>query len=167
MREKKIEPLSEEDQVYAKELIRILNGRIRRTVRVTLGRDLSSEFEDIVQNVYEAICRQLDDFKNCDSQEALAVTIATRAVWTFRRDHKPTEALPEDIPAEESDRGLEELLPPSTPDADRALLTAVYDRRDTMVELAGELDCSPETLRQRLKRARARLRKALDEGEDT
>ena len=163
MRERKIEPLSEEDQVYAKELIRVLNGRIRRTVRVTLGRDLSSEFEDIVQNVYEAICRQLDDFKNCDSQEALAVTIATRAVWTFRRDHKPTEALPEDIPAEEADRGLGELLPTSTTDGDREILNAVYARRDRVADLAADLDCAPGTLRQRLRRAKARLKRTLEE----
>jgi len=80
MSEKKIKPLSQEDQVYSKALIEVLNEKIRQTVRSNLGSDLSSEFEDIVQSVYEAICKQLDDFKNCDNQEALAVTIAARAV---------------------------------------------------------------------------------------
>lgn len=164
MSEKKIKPLNREDQLYAKELIRVLNQKIRQTVYSNLGSDLSSEFEDIVQSVYEAICNQLDDFKSCDSQEALAVTISARAVWTFRRNHKPTEELSEDISAMETDRGLDEILPLSTSDMDREILTSVYERQDTMVELAADLGSSDSTLRQRLKRAKARLKKALDEG---
>lgn len=163
MSEKKIKPLSQEDQIYSKALIEILNEKIRQTVRSNLGSDLSSEFEDIVQSVYEAICKQLDDFKNCDNQEALAVTIAARAVWVFRRNHKPTEALSEDIPATEPDCGLDEILPSSTSKIDREVLTSVYERQDTMVELAADLGSSDSTVRQRLKRAKARLRNALEE----
>ena len=70
MNKEKIKPLSKEDQIYAKELIQKLDGTIRRVVRSYLDADLSSEFEDIVQSIYEQICKQLDDFKKCDSPEA-------------------------------------------------------------------------------------------------
>lgn len=163
MSTKEIKPLSRKDQTYAKNLIRELDGAIRRTVRFYLGPDLSSEFEDIVQGVYEAICLQLGDFKRCDNQEALAVTIAARSVWNFRRNHKTTEELSKDIPAMAYDRGLDEILPTSTSDMDREILTSTYECQDTTVELATELGCSASTLRQRLKRAKTRLRKALDE----
>lgn len=163
MSKRKIKPLSQEDQIYAKELIGGLNAKIRQTVHSNLGSDLSSDFEDIVQSVYEAICKQLDDFKSCDSQEALAVTIAARAVWIFRRNHKPTEELSKDIPAMAYDPGLKDILPRSTSDTDREILTAAYDRQDTMVELSGDLGCAPDKLRQRLKRAKTRLKKALEE----
>ncbi len=163
MSRKQIKPLSREDQLYAKTLIRELDEAIRRTVRSYLGADLSSEFEDIVQSIYEEVCTQLDDFKSCNNPEAFVVTMAARAVWNFRRDHKPAEELPEDIPAMAYDRGLEDILPRITSDTDREILTAVYDRQDTMVELAGDLGCAPDTLRQRLKRAKTRLKRALDE----
>lgn len=163
MRKKQRKPLSQEDQQYAKALIKELDGAIRRTIRSYLGPDLSFGFEDIVQDVYEDICCQLDEFKGCDTQEALAVTIASRAAWNFRRDHKLTEVLSEDIPAMAYDHGLDEILPTSTSDTDRAILVAAYERQDTMVELAGDMNTSASTLRQRLKRAKARLRKTLEE----
>lgn len=163
MSKKQIKPLSKEDQIYAKELCRALEKKIRQTVHSNLGVELSAATEDIVQDVFESICSQLNDFKNCRSTEALAVTIAARAAWNFRRDHKPTETLSEDIPATEPDRGLEDILPRTISDKDREILTAVYDRRDTMVELTSDLGCTPDTLRQRLKRAKTRLKKVLDE----
>lgn len=162
MREKKIKPLSKADQVYAKELIREFDGTIRRVVRSHLGDDLSSEFEDIVQSIYETICIQLDDFKKCGSQEALVVTIATRKVWHMQRDWKPTEELTEDILAIESDRGLGNILPASISDTDRAILIAAYENRDTMEELSTDWGCPSAKLRQRLKRARDRLKKAVE-----
>lgn len=160
---KEIKPLSEADQKYAKELIRELDGTIRRVVRFYLDDALSSEFEDIVQSIYETLCVQLDDFKKCDSQEALVVTIAARRVWRIQRDWKTTEVLTEDIPAMEEDCGLDNILPLSTSAADRAILTAAYVHQDTMEELSTDLGCSSAKLRQRLKRARDRLKKAVDE----
>lgn len=164
MREKKIKPLSTEDQIYAKELIRVLDGTICKIVRAYLGAELASEFEDTVQDVYEQICNQLEDFKTCDSPEALVVTLASRKVWHIRRDHKPIEALSADIPFMEVDRGLEDILPSSISAADREILTSVYERQDSMADLAGDLGCPPATLRQRLKRAKRRLKKTLEEG---
>lgn len=161
MNEKK--PLSKEDRIYAKELICELDGTIRRVVRSYLGTDVSSEFEDVVQSVYETICVQLDDFKKCDSQEALAVVIAARKVWRVRRDRKPTEELSEDMPASEDDPGLEDIFPLSISDVDREILTSVYVYQDTMEELSVDLVCPAATLRQRLKRARDRLKKVIGE----
>lgn len=163
MSEKTITPLSKEDQVYAQELIWKLEGTICRVVRSYLDVKLSFEFEDIVQGIYEQICKQLGDFKTCNNPYALAATIAARAVWRIQRKWKPTEELAEDIPAAEENRGLAEILPSSISDADKELLTSVYERQDTMVELSADLGCSAPTLRQRLKRARARLRKEIEE----
>lgn len=160
---REIKRLSKADQKYAKELIHKLDGTIRRVVRFYLDEALSSEFEDIVQSIYETICMQLDDFKKCDNQEALVVTISARKVWHTQRDWKTTEELTEDIPAMEEDRGLDSILPLSTSAADRAILTAAYEHRDTMKELSADLGCSSAMLRQRLKRARDRLKKAVDE----
>lgn len=163
MSKKKIKPLSIEDQIYAKELTRVLDGAIRRVTRSYIGSELASDFEDTVQTVYEKICEQLEDFKICDNPEAFVVRIAGRAASHVRRDHKETEPLSEDMPAPEADRGLEDILPSSTSDIDREILTAVYDRQDTMVDLADDLNRTPETMRQRLKRAKRRLKKALEE----
>ena len=163
MGKKEIKPLSKKDQVYAKNLLKEMDEVIRRVIHACLDAQLSSEFEDIIQDVYEAVCTQLDDFKSCANQEALMVTITTRRVWNFQRDHKQVEALSEDIPATEADFGLDELLPHSTSQADKEILISAYVHQDTMVELSGDLGCSPETLRQRLKRAKGRLKKALKE----
>lgn len=162
MRKKKIKPLSIEDQIYAKELIQDLDGTIRRVVRSYLDADLSSEFEDIVQSIYETICLQLDDFKHCDSQRALAIVIAARKVWHVHRDRKPTEVLSEDSIATEDSRGLEDILPRSISLSDKELITAVYAYQESMEDLAVDLGCPASTLRQRLKRARDRLKKALE-----
>lgn len=159
---KTIKPLSSSDQIYAKELIRKLDRKIRQCVGSYLDPGLSSEFEDIVQSVYEQICRQLEDFKTCDSPAALVSVIAARAVWHVHRDRKPTQELTEDIPAAEADCGLGEILPAHISDRDREILTAVYERQDTMEELARDLRCPSPTLRQRLKRAKARMKKSID-----
>lgn len=163
MSKKKIKPLSIEDQIYAKELIRVLDGAIRRVVRSYLGSELVFEFEDTVQTVYEKICEQLEEFKKSDNPEAFAVRIAGRTASHVRRDHKITELLSQSIPAPEVDRGLEDILPSSISDKDRGILTSVYEHQDTMVALADDLGCAPETLRQRLKRAKRRLKKVLEE----
>ena len=162
MNREKIKPLSKEDQIYAKELIQKLDGTIRRVVRSYLDADLSSEFDDIVQSIYEQICKQLDDFKKCDSPEALVTVMAARRVWHIQRDWKPTELLSEDTPAAEENHGLEDILPSSISDRDREILTAVYERMDTMEDLSTDWGCSAATLRQRLKRAKDRLKKTLE-----
>jgi len=163
MRKKKVQPLSREDQIFAKELIQKLNATIYGVVRSYLDDDFSSDFEDIVQSVYEEICTQLGDFRRCDSQKALATVIAARKVWHIQRDRRPTEVLTDDVPAPEANRGLEDILPLSISDKDREILTSVYVAHDTMVELSADLGCPPETLRQRLKRAKARLKQSLEE----
>lgn len=162
-KKKEIKPLTAEDQLYVKELVWQLNGTIRRVVRSYLDDDLSAEFDDVVQSIFETICKQLDDFRNADSPEALAVRIASRRVWHVRRDWKATEELSEDYAAtDDGPRGLDDILPKSFPPSDKALLNSVYVHQESMVDLASDLGCSPAKLRQQLKRARDRLKKFIE-----
>ena len=85
-----------------------------------------------------------------------------RQVWATNRKHRPTVPLLDTVSAPTEDRGLDELLPTSTPAADRELFEAVYVRRETLVELAAEKGCKPTTMHQRAKRARDHLRKELE-----
>ena len=160
-RKREIQPLTPEDRVYAQNLIEQYDTVIRKIINVQLDPDLKSEFEDLVQDVYERICVQLEDFKTYDSPEALVVTIATRAVWRKHRDRKETVPLADIYPAGEEDRTLDDLLPLSTTPEDRRLLTAIYRDRDTEKEVAQDLGEKPATVRQRVKRARDRLKKVL------
>lgn len=154
--------LTPEDQIYAKRLIKKFDKTIRRVIAAYLDPSLKYEAEDVVQNVYLMICQQLDDFRNYDSQEALVVTITTRAVKRLHRDWKDTVPLEDEYQAEDRDPGLDEILPSSLSPGDRSLLISVYQDRNTERELADDLGEEPATIRQRVKRARDRLRQALE-----
>lgn len=161
-RKRETYPLTSGERVFAKNLIEKYDRLIRRVIASQLDPRLAYEFEDVVQNVYEMICRQLEDFRRYDRPEALVVTIAARAVWRLHREWKETVPLPEDCAAREEDKGLEELLPDRLPAGDRALLISVYQNRYTEREVAEGMGVSPAALRQRMKRARDRLRKILE-----
>ena len=162
MRKKEIRPLSPEDQEYVRNFLQINDPLIRRVVARYMHPNTPAEFEDLLQNTHEAICRQLDVFKTCENPEPLLRTIAMRQVWATNRKHRPTVPLLDTVSAPTEDRGLDELLPTSTPAADRELFEAVYVRRETLVELAAEKGCKPTTMHQRAKRARDHLRKELE-----
>lgn len=160
-KEKKNRPLTEEEQIFAKSLIDKYDKTIRRTVQANLYDEVGEDFEDVVQNVYEMICRQLDDFRSYKEPEALAYTIAARAARNRSRAYKETLPLTEDPPGRERDPGLGELLPEDLPERDRELLTAVYERRDTVAETARDHGEKPAAVRQRLKRVRDRMKVML------
>ena len=163
---RKVRPLSVEDQLYAKEQIEKYDPTIRKVIGTYLNKDLDSEFEDIVQDVFETICCQLDDFRTYSAPRALVVKITQRAVWKYFRQQKKYEAalLEEnlDYPAEEEDRGLEEILPFKLSPDDRQILIRTYQNMDTSMEVAADLGEKPATIRRRLNRARERLKKLLD-----
>lgn len=121
MRKKEIRPLSPEDQEYVRNFLQINDPLIRRVVARYMHPNTPAEFEDLLQNTYEAICRQLDVFKTCENPEPLLRTIAMRQVWATNRKHRPTVPLLDTVSAPTEDRGLDELLPTSTPAADREL----------------------------------------------
>lgn len=164
--ERKRHPLSVEDQLYAKEQIAKYDPTIRKVIGSYLNEELDSDFEDIVQNVYEMICCQLDDFRRYDAPKALVVKITKRAVWKYFRQQKKYEAAPLeenlDYPAEEKDRGLEDILPFKLSPDDRQILIQTYQNMDTSMEVAADLGEKPATIRRRLHRARERLKKLLD-----
>lgn len=161
-RKKQVYPLTPEEQVFAKNLIKQYDETSRRVIKSKLNPQYAYEFEDVVQNVYEMICKQLDDFRTYDKPEALVVTIATRAVWRLHRDWKETVPLSEDFVAKERDDGLDEILPDKLSSNDKKLLTSVYQDQNTEKEVAENMGVSPSAVRQRIKRARDRLRKILE-----
>ena len=160
-RKKKVYPLTPEEQVFAKNLIKKYDEKIRRVIKSKLNPQYAYEFEDVVQNVYEMICKQLDDFKTYDKPEALVVTIAARAVSRLHRDWKETVPLSEDCVAKEEDKGLDEILPTDLSSGDKELLISVYQDRYTERETAENMGMNPSAVRQRMKRLRDRLRKIL------
>lgn len=162
---RKRRPLTPEEQSYAKALIEKYDPVIRRVVSARLEQRFYDEFEDVVQNVYETICTQLDDFMTYDKPEALVVTITTRAVWRVHKRWKETVSITDEealAAPTEPDIGLVEILPDGMPSGDRELLTAVYQNRKTEKEVAEATGEKPSTVRQRVKRARDRLKKVLE-----
>lgn len=155
--------LTKEQQDAAMEIIRKYDVMIRKIAAAYLGRERRSEVEDVVQDVYEAICRQIEDVKRYESMEALVVRITVRRTWKVRKKLQGFVPLDEVSakPSENVDPGLDEILPASTPQADRDILSRIYVQRDTAEEAAKDLGINAGTVRQRLKRARDRLRKIL------
>lgn len=115
MRKKEIRPLSPEDQEYVRNFLQINDPLIRRVVARYMHPNTPAEFEDLLQNTYEAICRQLDVFKTCENPEPLLRTIAMRQVWATNRKHRPTVPLLDTVSAPTEDRGLDEFYPPPLP----------------------------------------------------
>lgn len=158
-----LRPLTPEEVVLVQNILREHDDTLRRVIYYALGPEFRDEGEDVLQDVYVTVCKQVDDFKTCDKTEALLVTIATRSAYRARKklSKRTTIPLTEDIPADEPDHGLMEILPPTVSDEDRRLLTKIYEDRNTIAEEAEVRNIKAPTLRQRLKRIRDELRTAL------
>lgn len=158
-----ITPLNQDDQAFVCEVLEKYHKRLIRTINHYVGLDYPDAVEDILQDTFAAACAQVEDLKRYDSPEALLVTIAARtAQRELKRLRRELPLVDDDYPAPQEDIfGLEECLPNSTPPKDREILTLVYEHRDTPEEVARDKGIKPETIRQRLKRARDRLQKKL------
>ncbi len=158
-------PLTTEEAAYVEGILREHDATLRRVIYSVLGKELRDEGEDVLQNVYEAVCRQVNDFKACDNHQALLVTIAARSAWRTRKKlcKRATVPLTEDIPMSGPDHGLLEILPFSTSDEDRRLLAQIYEEGNTIADEAEARKIKAPTLRQRLKRIRDQLRDILQE----
>ena len=154
--------LTPEERAYAEELIQTYGVLIRHTARRYLGQDYAKDMEDVVQDTYEAICRQVDQFAFYENKGALIVTITMRTAKRYRKKNNRFVPLEIELTApERGPAGLDELLPRATSEGDRDLLNRFYVYRETTGQIATELGEQESTIRQRLKRARDRLRKRL------
>lgn len=158
-------PLTTEEAAYVQSILREHDAKLRRVIYSILRQEFRDEGEDVLQDVYETVCRQVDDFKVCDNHEALLVTIAARSAYRTRKRlcKRATVPLTEDIPTSEPDYGLLEILPFSTSDKDRQLLAKIYEERNTITDEAEAQKIKAPTLRQRIKRIRDQLRDILQE----
>ncbi len=158
-----LRPLTPEETAFVQNILSEYDAMLRRVIFHALGEEFRNEGEDVLQDVYESVCRQVDDFRTCDNHTALLVTIASRSAYRTRRRLSKRVSVPltEDIPVDETDHGLLEILPPTTSDEDRRLLTKIYAERNTIAEEAEARNIKAPTLRQKLKRIRDELRSAL------
>lgn len=156
--------LNREDQDFVLDLMNRYEPDLRKVVRGTMCELMPDEdmINDVLQDTYEAMCRQVDSIRTVEKKRAYIRTIATRCA--IQECKRLTKNLPleEDYPAPAAPPdGLDELLPKSTPSKDRRLLTQVYAYGNTPLEVARDTGENCDAVRQRLKRARDRLKRKM------
>jgi len=159
-------PLTPQEQAFAKELCEKYHGAILRVIHTYLGPELSREREDILQDVFRMICEQINDFKTCKYPGALIRKITAYRVLEVRKKLGRFQPLPEDgefleTNAETQGSPLYEWFPRSMKDEDKQILETIYGEGRDVVDVADDIGISASTLRQRLKRAKDRLKRDL------
>lgn len=157
--------LTPQEQAYAKEICEKYHDTVVRIINAYLGPDLTREREDITQDVFRMVCEQLDDFKSYDNPEALVFKMTARRVQAVRKKLERYVPLPDEnaLIMEDGVQGADlfEWFPNSLPDKDKEVLQKVYGEKRDVAEAAAEIGVPAATMRQRLKRAKDRLRKEL------
>jgi len=161
------EPLTPEDRAFAEELSNKYYGLIKRIAKRRIKSDPAIELEDVIQDVYLMICKQVADFRETDTPEALIWTMTTRRVDWLRKTAPRHEPLSENASASDApDLGIEEYYTDDMSDFDKFLLDEVYTKQETIADVARDIDMPAPRLRQRLKRARDKLKNVIEEDED-
>ena len=153
------------------ELVALYQAELKRLCYMVL-RD-RQQAEDAVQETFLKAYRAMDGFRGGSSGKTWLVTIAMntcrdmrRSAWQRYVDRRLT---PEDLPEpvlqpDEDDRELMACvmgLPPKL----REVVALYYDQNMTTVEIAQALGVAQSTVTTRLKRAREKLREALEGGD--
>ncbi len=160
-------------------IIRMHNQRLYRIARSVVRND--SEAEDIVQEAYVRAFAQLGDFRGESSLATwLSRIVINEALGRLRKTRR-TVAMPQNLQAEiikfplnpsddpertMAQRQILELVERATdrlPDVYRTVFVARVIEGLSIEETAELLDVRPETVKTRLHRARALVRKALDD----
>jgi RNA polymerase sigma-70 factor (ECF subfamily) len=142
-----------------------LRAFVRRRVRT------NSDADDVVQDVLYKLVEQ-DKGAIKGSVYAWLFTVARHAIIDRYRTRKPTRSLDaahESLYEEEKEsavtelaRCLDPMLGSLTAD-DRSWLVRVDKNGEAQADLARELGVSPSTVKSKVQRARARLRKEIEE----
>lgn len=127
-----------------------------------------ADAEDVYQDVFLKLIRHQPEFQNPAHQKAwfIRVTVNTckdRLKKASRRDLPLEEAVVAAAPTQ--DNGLQEALARLS-ERDRALLYLYYYEGYKTDQIADLLEVGGSTVRSRLKRARAKLKDFMTEGED-
>ncbi|RWK58886.1 RNA polymerase sigma factor [Mesorhizobium sp.] len=158
-------------------IIKMHNQRLYRIARSVVRND--SEAEDIVQEAYVRAFAQLGDFRGESSLATWLSRIVINEALGRLRKRRRTVAMPQNLQAEiikfplnprddpermMAQRQILELVERATdrlPDVYRTVFVARVIEGLSMDETAELLDVRPETVKTRLHRARALVRKAL------
>ncbi|RWM65870.1 MAG: RNA polymerase sigma factor [Mesorhizobium sp.] len=160
-------------------IIKMHNQRLYRIARSVIRND--SEAEDIVQEAYVRAFAQLGDFRGESSLATWLSRIVINEALGRLRKRRRTVAMPQSLQAEiikfplnpsddpertMAQRQILELVERATdrlPDVYRTVFVARVIEGLSIDETAALLDVRPETVKTRLHRARALVRKALDD----
>lgn len=160
-------------------IIKMHNQRLYRVARSVVRND--SEAEDIVQEAYVRAFAQLGDFRGESSLATWLSRIVINEALGRLRKRRRTVAMPQSLQAEiikfplnpsddpertMAQRQILELVERATdrlPDVYRTVFVARVIEGLSIDETAALLDVRPETVKTRLHRARALVRKALDD----
>lgn len=160
-------------------IIKMHNQRLYRIARSVVRND--SEAEDIVQEAYVRAFAQLGDFRGESSLATWLSRIVINEALGRLRKRRRTVAMPQGLQAEiikfplnpsddpertMAQRQILELVERATdrlPDVYRTVFVARVIEGLSIDETAELLDVRPETVKTRLHRARALVRKALDD----
>ncbi|MGX9181312.1 RNA polymerase sigma factor [Mesorhizobium sp. AA22] len=160
-------------------IIKTHNQRLYRIARSVVRND--SEAEDIVQEAYVRAFAQLGDFRGESSLATWLSRIVINEALGRLRKRRRTVAMPQSLQAEiikfplnpsddpertMAQRQILELVERATdrlPDVYRTVFVARVIEGLSIDETAELLDVRPETVKTRLHRARALVRKALDD----
>ncbi len=129
-----------------------------------------SATDDILQNVFEKIHARLASLKDKQRLQSWLYAITRNAIVDFYRQHKPAEALPEDIP--EPDKAEADHVVAELAGCIRPLIRALDKTyREALIlseleglpqrEVAAKLKISLSGAKSRVQRGRAQLRVAL------
>ena len=144
-------------------------ARLRAFVRRRVRSD--SDVDDLVQDVLHKLVQQ-DEGSIKGSVHAWLFTVARRAIIDRHRGRKTAgqlDAAHEPVRVEETESVVSELarcLEPmlgSLAREDRSLLVRVDKNGETQADLARALGLSSSTVKSKVQRARARLRKTLED----
>ena len=144
------------------ELVERHENRLYRAALAILGDP--HEAEDAVQDAFVTFLEKAPDALDNPGAWLMRVLVngcKSRLRLAWRREGPLPETLPAPAPEERAE--LEELF--SLPPEDRALIHLHYYEGYSTGEIAHMAGLRPGTVRTRLSRARAKLRKLLQEGE--
>lgn len=143
MKKKPWKRLSQSDSEAVMRLVDEYQSSIKRIIVSVLKGQWPDAVDDILQDTYEEICRQLNLIEEAENRRAYVCKIAARLAIQAHRRLGRDLPLDEDVPApEDLSFNLDTILPCSLSPSDKRLLKRVYEEQDNIFH-AGEFILAP------------------------
>lgn len=160
-----MQKLSRAEAAFLEKLFEETQVKLRCIIRRQLQDCRYASVEDVMQETYCRSCEHIRSIMASNNPEAWLIRTAHNTVCEMRRSlNKDSAEIEHLAPVAEpvlNQLGLDAILPSETSEGDRDLLVRYFERKDSSAEIAGDLNLSQETVRQRLKRAKDWLAKNL------